>query len=227
MTTIAGLSELFASVGTTSAPLPPAPARIVVGPLVGRRPGIDAAALIEAFHSTGVLLVTLDDVRGWQRHVLDVGTYLALPAERVSLSDPVDFASAVQDLRHRSGLTWQELADALGVSRRTVHHWATGGRVSTAHARLIEDLAALVDETAAPSPVLTRERLLAPRRSGPSFLAAFRAASAPRRSTPLSTLSVADVLTDEPLEEPPPTPHPRRRSSMAPRRFGSRRSTTE
>jgi transcriptional regulator with XRE-family HTH domain len=171
--------------------------------------------------------VTRDDVRGWQRHLLDVGTNLALLTEPISFSGPVDFATAVQDLRHRSGLTWQELADALGVSRRAVHHWATGGRVSAAHARLIEDLAALVDETTAPSPVVTRERLLAPRPSGPSLLAAFRAASSPRRSTPLSTLSVADVLTDEPLEEPPPTPRPRRRSSVAPRRLDSGRSTTE
>jgi transcriptional regulator with XRE-family HTH domain len=225
MTATAGFSELFAPVGTTSAQLPPAPARTVVGPVLGRRARIDA--LIEAFHSTGVLMVTRDDVRVWQRHLLDVGTQLALPTEPTIPSGQVDFATAVQNLRHRSGLTWQELADTLGVSRRAVHHWATGGRVSGAHARLIEDLAQLVADSAAPSPDVTRERLLAPRPSGRSLLAEFRAASSPRRSTPLSTLSVADVLTDEPLEEPPSTPRPRRRSSMAPRRLGPRRSTTE
>lgn len=33
-------------------------------------------------------------------------------------------------LRRRSGLSWDETAALLGVSRRDVHHWASGGAVS-------------------------------------------------------------------------------------------------
>jgi transcriptional regulator with XRE-family HTH domain len=225
--TPSALADLFTTAGTVSAAPPPTPASIVIGPLVGRQPHV------EALRSTGVLLVTPDalglqrHVLGLQRHLLDVGTQLAIPADPTRPSGQTDFAIAVKELRSRSGLTWQELADAIGVSRRAVHHWASGARVSAAHARLIQELAELVEEASAPTSVETRAQLLAPQTSGLSALAAFRAAARPRRSTPLSTLSVADVLTNEPLQEPPPPPRPQRRSRIAPRRIGPGRSATE
>jgi DNA-binding transcriptional regulator YiaG len=38
--------------------------------------------------------------------------------------------SAILEIRRRSGLTWDELSDLFEVSRRSVHHWASGKVVS-------------------------------------------------------------------------------------------------
>ncbi|MYE02765.1 MAG: helix-turn-helix transcriptional regulator [Alphaproteobacteria bacterium] len=46
-------------------------------------------------------------------------------------------AHALFEIRRLSGLTWQELADLFGVSRRTVHNWANGARPSAEHKRAI------------------------------------------------------------------------------------------
>jgi DNA-binding XRE family transcriptional regulator len=42
-------------------------------------------------------------------------------------------AAAIQELRRRSGLTWDELAGLFGVSRRSVHFWASGKPMSPSH----------------------------------------------------------------------------------------------
>jgi hypothetical protein len=210
---------LFTNGGTAGAPLLPAPARTVIGPSFSRD------ARVDAFRSTGVLRLTIEDVRDWQRHILDVGTQVAVPADLIRRPSPTNFSGAIWDLRRHSGLRWQELADALSVSRRAVHHWAKGGHVSAVHAQLIQDLATLVAQYEETAPDATRARLLAPTQTGPAPLAAFRARSGPRRSVPLSTLSVADLLSDEPLEEPPPTQPPGRRSRLAPRPLGPGRSS--
>ena len=211
--------DLFTNGGTAGAPLLPAPARVVIGPSFSRN------ALVDAFRSTGVLRLTVEDVRDWQRHILDVGTQVAVPADLIPRPSPTNFSGAIWDLRRHSGLRWQELADSLGVSRRAVHHWAKGGHVSALHAQLIQDLAALVAQHEEAAPDATRARLLAPTQTGPAPLAAFRARSRPRRSVPLSTLSVADLLSDEPLQEPPPSRLPERRSRLAPRPLGPGRSS--
>jgi transcriptional regulator with XRE-family HTH domain len=222
-------SEFFGQAGTSSAALPAPPARHVLAPVV-QRPVLSAAQqalFADAFGGTGVTVVTREDVRGWQQHVLEAGTSLPVLAEPARAGSAADAAAAVRELRRRSGLTWQELADALGVSRRAVHLWVNGGGVSTWHIRMIDHLTGLVSELAADDPAVTRERLLAPQPSGFSLLAEFRESSRPRRRVPLSTLSVADLLTSEPLGEMPPMPPPARRSRLAPKRLGPGRSASE
>lgn len=213
--------NLFTEADTTGALPQSTRIRNVIGAFTGVK------ALIEAFQSTGVLLFTASDVRDWQRHALDAGTQIAVPTESVSSSFPRNFSAAIQDVRRHSGLTWQELADALGVSRRAVHHWAVGERVSARHAQLINELAALVGEYEGVAPETVRAQLLTPTRTGQSPLSAFRARSMPTRSVPLSTISVADILSDEPLEQPEPVQRAQRRSQLAPRRIGSGGSSGE
>jgi hypothetical protein len=43
----------------------------------------------------------------------------------------------VFEIRRRSGLTWEELADVFAVSRRSIHNWASGKAVSSQHEQLI------------------------------------------------------------------------------------------
>lgn len=90
--------------------------------------------------------------RGWTQETL-----IAAPAEKpvmtvtgldfaVSSSRP-DVASAaeqVRTLRDASGLTWDQLARLFGVSRRTIHNWASGARLSALHAEALGQVTALL-----------------------------------------------------------------------------------
>jgi len=42
-------------------------------------------------------------------------------------------AQAVLEIRRRSGLTWESLSNLFNVSRRTIHHWASGKKPSMQH----------------------------------------------------------------------------------------------
>lgn len=53
------------------------------------------------------------------------------PVERTN----VETAAAVAELRRRSGLTWDQLAQLFGVSRRSVHFWASGKALSADNER--------------------------------------------------------------------------------------------
>lgn len=44
----------------------------------------------------------------------------------VSIREEATVASCLSELRRRSGLTWDQLARLLGVSRRSLHFWASG-----------------------------------------------------------------------------------------------------
>lgn len=78
-------------------------------------------------------------------------------------------AEAVKRLRAQSGLTWDELARAFGVSRRTVHAWASGTRLNQAHAARLSVLARVVDSLAADNPEEARAALHAPAADGESL----------------------------------------------------------
>lgn len=89
-----------------------------------------------------------------------------LPATQVATSAT---AEAVKRLRVRSGLTWDELARAFGVSRRTVHAWASGTRLNQAHAARLSVLTRVVDGLAADNPEEARGALHAPAADGESL----------------------------------------------------------
>lgn len=60
-------------------------------------------------------------------------------------------ARMLADLREASGLTWEQLAKIFGVSRRSIHLWLAGGRMSAANeeklVRLEAEIAALPGHT--------------------------------------------------------------------------------
>ena len=82
---------------------------------------------------------------------------------------PQSQAEAVKSLRERSGLTWDELARLFGVSRRSVHNWATGGRMTSKHANRLTALTASVDKVDTGSSDATRNVLLTPDSQGRSL----------------------------------------------------------
>lgn len=56
--------------------------------------------------------------------------------------------SVLWSLKRISGLTWAEISDAMGVSRRTLHNWAEGkplSRENEAKLRRVEDVVRVID----------------------------------------------------------------------------------
>jgi transcriptional regulator with XRE-family HTH domain len=80
---------------------------------------------------------------------------------------------ALKEIKDLSGLSWQQIADALGVTRRSLHHWLNGSRINDAHTVRIGQLRNLVDEIAGMPPQEARSFLAAPDASGTSPLKRF------------------------------------------------------
>lgn len=93
-----------------------------------------------------------------------IGTRLPVAQDETSAT-----AEAVKRLRARSGLTWDELARAFGVSRRTVHAWASGTRMNQSHAERLSVLARIIDGLAADDPARARAEFHAPAADGVSL----------------------------------------------------------
>lgn len=81
-------------------------------------------------------------------------------------------AARVRSLHRRSGLTWEQLARAFGVSRRAIHAWARGGRMNARNAERLGRIEEVVAENEDYSAELTREALLRPTPAGVSPLQA-------------------------------------------------------
>ena len=77
-------------------------------------------------------------------------------------------SDAVCALRRLTGLTWGEVATLFGVSRRSVHHWASGGPLSPAHEAQLRAWLAAVEGVNAPSDAV--RAALVREDSGPSLL---------------------------------------------------------
>ena len=61
----------------------------------------------------------------------------------------VERGSRVRRLKDRSGLTWEQLARLVGVSRRTLHAWDVGATMSAAHRYRLEQLESRLDHLSA------------------------------------------------------------------------------
>jgi hypothetical protein len=87
----------------------------------------------------------------------------------------LDMPASVSWLHDASGLTWDQLGRALGVSRRAVHMWATGGRINSTNAEHLNELVGVVRQVQSEHPSDVRAALLAPRAGGRSIFDDFRA----------------------------------------------------
>lgn len=121
-----------------------------------------------------------------------------LPAVPPALGTPParPVADVLQRLRRVSGLSWGEIAVGVGVSRRAVHHWLSGGRIADAHVARVLGLERLVALHEAGSAELTRDRLLRPGPGGRPVLDDFRLQAKPRRAALRPTASVSELLSE-------------------------------
>lgn len=68
---------------------------------------------------------------------------LANPSPPILLrgeTEPVQHGRSVAELRRLSGLTWDELAGLMHVSRRSLHHWVSGKPASAEHQTQLQRL---------------------------------------------------------------------------------------
>ncbi|NYI80630.1 antitoxin VbhA family protein [Nocardioides panzhihuensis] len=95
------------------------------------------------------------------------------PAERGVPAGRSD-QETINWIKDRSGLTWEQLAQAFSVSRRAVHMWQSGSRVSAANAEALHWFADLVRSNLRDTAELTRSALLDVGPSGVSAVDMFR-----------------------------------------------------
>lgn len=86
-------------------------------------------------------------------------------------------AAAVLEIRRLSGLTWEELADLFDVSRRSVHHWASGKPVNAEHDQALRGVLTALRHLDRGDPAATRALLLTSGRGGNSLLDLLKAGS--------------------------------------------------
>lgn len=123
------------------------------------------------------------------------------PARRIDPAPIQATSEAVLEIRRRSGLTWEELGDLFDVSRRSVHHWASGKTVSADHEKVIRRTLAILCRLDRGDSIATRALLLTPDAEGVSILgllkagsfehASARSPSAPAPERPRAPLSQA------------------------------------
>jgi transcriptional regulator with XRE-family HTH domain len=195
--------EWFGRVGTT----PPTVMR-------GTRKFI-ACVFMAGYAATSTLsTVTPADAIALNAVTARPSTLAAIPVQPAPPLDQRAVPGMLQRLRRLSGLSWGEIAQAVGVSRRTIHNWLTGARVAAVHhARLLE-LGRVVDIVSTGSAESTRMALMQPSANGRSILDDLALAARPARRRPLASISVGDLVTptDEMASVSPQ--RPQRRSSL-------------
>lgn len=78
-------------------------------------------------------------------------------------------AGLLVSLHSLSGLTWEQIARMFNVSRRSVHLWLTGGKMSAANEERLRNLEAVIAALPATSPEEFRFQILQPGASGRSL----------------------------------------------------------
>lgn len=87
-------------------------------------------------------------------------------AAHVSSVEHLSTAEAMLELRRLSGLTWEELASLLSVSRRALHSWANGARLSSGNEHKLRRALAVVRANYRGSAADVRDYLLQPSEEG-------------------------------------------------------------
>lgn len=101
------------------------------------------------------------------------------PATIASLERSADLIKRVHS---GSGLTWDQLSRLFGVSRRALHHWASGGRLNATNYELLEKTYRVIEGLPEHGPAAKRSELLRPRSSGLSIFDELRSQHAARRN---------------------------------------------
>lgn len=83
------------------------------------------------------------------------------PPGQIRFAPAESTAEAILEIRRRSGLTWEEMSELFDVSRRSIHHWASGKPVSARRERALRQALAAIRRFDRGDQAGTRARLLA------------------------------------------------------------------
>lgn len=93
-----------------------------------------------------------------------VEAFKAISPPQTSAGSPVTArppqAGALSELRRLSGLSWEQLAHVLGVSRRTLHFWASGKPMARSNEEHLQRVLGVVRASERGSTAATRTALL-------------------------------------------------------------------
>lgn len=91
------------------------------------------------------------------------GTARKLEKDALDIRDKRTSGTAINELRHLSGLTWDQLAKVLDVTRRALHHWANGKPMNVLNEARLYRVSAFVQKTDRGDAQLNRAALLSVR----------------------------------------------------------------
>lgn len=97
------------------------------------------------------------EVVGWQNTVFPVRSSTRKGDPILSFTPA---AHALAGIKHASELTTEALAPLMGVSRRTLHLWLSGGQISQRNEERLRALAEAIEAIAVVAPETTRQRLM-------------------------------------------------------------------
>jgi DNA-binding transcriptional regulator YiaG len=143
---------------------------------------------------------------------------LSVPAVPAPVStEHVSAAMTLFRLRETAQVTWGEVAQALAVSRRTIHNWLAGAQIAPVHRARLDELVRLVEAVSSGEPATTHQRLMWPGPYGRTLLEEFALQYQSVGRAPLGRATVADQFepdTDAPRV--PPRTSPVHRTSLRP-----------
>lgn len=142
-----------------------APTRSTPSPLPQRTLTIASDLLVGLANlSLDILVGTSDSLAVWRHARPAVAEASWTNAGVTGLrrdEEPNPAATALIEIRRLSEVTWAQLAQLMGVDRRSVHSWATGGRLSSGREERLYKLLAAARENAHGGADATRRALFA------------------------------------------------------------------
>ena len=114
---------------------------------------------------------TVHDLPRTSQAHTNAGPTIATRAVEDHATLPIGFRAreAIYELRRLSGLTWEDLADLLAVTRRSLHLWANGGPISTPNEKHVRGLLMVLRTLDRGTARENRSLMLAPRSEGGTF----------------------------------------------------------
>jgi hypothetical protein len=176
------------------------------------RTGVAALVVVGTLSVPGVALAETLNSQSAER------TERTVAAPIVVAPEEVDNLSASRVLIRLSGvsqLAWGEVAQALGVSRRTVHNWLSSLQIAPVHLSRLRELAKVVDAEALGDPAATHARLTARGPYGRSALEDFALRHQSVGPIAAARARVSDLVEpDMSSLRVPPSPRTSRSSSL-------------
>lgn len=138
---LAALAGTLLVPGTTQAVTPPAPTRI-----------LDYGWTTQSSSRGGGI-----------RPAVWSGAQTATPQSEKADESEAQTSEQLKWLHAESGLTWDQISRVIGVSRRAIHLWAGGARVTPANVQRVATLAGVIRDLPESNPQARLSRLFAPR----------------------------------------------------------------